>query len=55
MAISKYIVDAMDGTIEVQSEAGKGTEFHVILDLERAGRERVRDDPSQLEYVAGGR
>lgn len=36
MAISKYIVDAMDGTIEVQSEAGKGTEFHVILDLERA-------------------
>lgn len=36
MAISKYIVDAMGGTIEVQSEAGKGTEFHVILDLERA-------------------
>lgn len=36
MAISKYIVDAMDGTIEVQSEAGKGTEFHVTLDLERA-------------------
>lgn len=36
MAISKYIVDAMEGTIEVQSEAGKGTEFHVILDLEKA-------------------
>lgn len=36
MAISKYIVDAMEGTIEVHSEAGKGTEFHVTLDLEKA-------------------
>jgi signal transduction histidine kinase/DNA-binding response OmpR family regulator len=36
MAITKYIVDAMEGTIEVHSEQGKGTEFHVALDLERA-------------------
>ncbi len=36
MTISKYIVDAMEGTIEVHSEVGKGTEFHVILDLEKA-------------------
>lgn len=36
MAIVKYIVDAMGGTIEVKSEQGKGTEFHVTLDLERA-------------------
>ena len=36
MAITKYIVDAMGGTIEVHSELGKGSEFHVILDLERA-------------------
>ncbi len=36
MAITKYIVDAMDGTIEVKSEKGKGTEFHVIIDFERA-------------------
>ncbi len=36
MAITKYIVDAMEGTIEVQSEQGKGTEFHVILDMEKA-------------------
>ncbi len=36
MAITKYIVDAMDGTIDVESELGKGTEFHVTLDLERA-------------------
>ena len=36
MTISKYIVDAMEGTIEVHSEVRKGTEFHVILDLEKA-------------------
>ena len=36
MAITKYIVDAMGGTIEVNSELGKGSEFHVTLDLEKA-------------------
>ncbi len=36
MAITKFIVDAMGGTIELESEQGKGSEFHVILDLERA-------------------
>ncbi len=35
MAITKYIVDAMDGTIELQSEPNAGSQFHVILDLER--------------------
>lgn len=36
MAITKYIVDAMGGSIEVESQVGKGSEFHVILDLEKA-------------------
>ncbi len=36
MAITKYIVTAMNGTIHVESEPDKGTEFHVILDLEKA-------------------
>lgn len=36
MAITKYIVDAMGGTIGVESEPNQGTEFHVILDLEKA-------------------
>ncbi len=36
MAITKYIVDAMGGTIAVNSAPGKGTEFHVTLDLEKA-------------------
>lgn len=36
MAITKYIVDAMEGSIEVESEPGRGTEFHVTLELEKA-------------------
>lgn len=36
MAITKYIVDAMGGEIKVKSELGRGSEFHVILDLEKA-------------------
>ena len=36
MAITKYIVDAMGGAITVESELGKGSEFHVTLDLQRA-------------------
>ena len=36
MAITKYIVDAMGGTIEVSSEQGLGSEFHVTLDMEQA-------------------
>ena len=36
MAITKYIVDAMGGIIEVDSEPGQGTEFRLILDLEKA-------------------
>lgn len=36
MAITKYIVDMMGGTIEVESEQGKGSEFRVTLDLLRA-------------------
>lgn len=42
MAITKYIVDAMKGTIEVDSEQGKGTTFHVTVDLEKA-EEREED------------
>ncbi len=36
MAITKYIVDAMGGTIELHSEPGLGSEFHITLDLEKA-------------------
>lgn len=36
MAITKYIVDAMKGTIDLESKLGEGTKFHVTLDLEKA-------------------
>ena len=36
MAITKCIVDAMGGTISVRSEQGRGSEFQVVLDLEKA-------------------
>lgn len=36
MAITKYIVDAMNGTIEVDSEQGKGSEFRITIDMEKA-------------------
>ncbi len=42
MAITKYIVDAMEGDIQVKSSQGVGTEFCVTLDLERA--EEWEDD-----------
>lgn len=35
MAITKYIVDAMKGTIAVESEQGKGTTFHITVDFEK--------------------
>ena len=41
MAITKHIVDAMEGKISVQSEQGKGSEFHVVLDLKKAAEPKV--------------
>lgn len=45
MAITKHIVDLMDGTIELKSEIGKGSEFHVTLDLKCA---RVKEEDMML-------
>ena len=36
MAITKYIVDAMEGTIDIKSELDKGTEFVLTFDFEKA-------------------
>ena len=36
MTITKYIVDAMGGTIQLQSQVGKGTQFHLSFDFEKA-------------------
>lgn len=37
MAITKNIVDMLGGTIQVESEVGKGTEFTVMLECETSG------------------
>ena len=36
MAITKHILDAMGGTIEIESELGKGSEFRITVDLKKA-------------------
>ncbi len=36
MAITKFIVDEMEGSIDLDSKQGAGTEFHITLDLERS-------------------
>ncbi|MDE6750260.1 MAG: response regulator [Lachnospiraceae bacterium] len=36
LTITKHIVDAMGGTITVESEQGKGSHFHIVLDMEKA-------------------
>ncbi|MBR0451142.1 MAG: response regulator [Oscillospiraceae bacterium] len=40
LAITKQMVDLMGGTIDCQSEQGKGTTFTIILDLPIADRQR---------------
>ena len=53
MAITKYIIDAMKGEISVQSEQGKGSEFHVVLDLERAEAQQPAFPTPHAEGEAG--
>lgn len=36
MSITKHIVDLMEGTIELKSKLGEGSEFHITIDFERA-------------------
>ena len=57
MAITKFIVmDAMGGAIDVNSRQGEGTEFHVTLDLERAGvTERDAEKPAEQGRDLSGR
>ena len=48
LAITKQMVDLMGGTIDCQSEQGKGTTFTVVLDIPVADRQR---DDMQLEPI----
>ncbi len=53
LAITKQMVDLMGGTIECQSEMGKGTTFTVVLDIPSAERQReeMRLDPIDVLIV----
>ena len=46
LAITKQMVDLLGGTIDCESEQGKGTTFTVVLDIPEADRQR---DDMQLE------
>ncbi|MBQ3321547.1 MAG: response regulator, partial [Firmicutes bacterium] len=48
LAITKQMVDLLGGTIECQSERGKGTTFTIVLDIQEADRQR---EEMQLESV----
>lgn len=45
MAITKSIIDLMGGTIELTSELGKGSSFHVTLDLKKSD---IREEDMKL-------
>ena len=53
LAITKQMVELMDGTIECQSEQGKGTTFTVTLDIPVAERQReeMKLDPVDVLIV----
>ena len=53
LAITKQMVDLMGGTIDCQSEQGKGTTFTVILDIPVADRQRedMMLDPMDILIV----
>lgn len=52
MAIVKYIVDKMQGTIGIWSEPGKGTEFCVTLDLKKLQEQEDMSLPAWRILVA---
>ena len=53
LAITKQMVDLMGGTIDCQSEQGKGTTFTVVIDIPVADRQRddMRLDPIDVLVV----
>ena len=49
LAITKQMVDLLGGTIECQSEQGKGTTFTVVLDIPEAESQRADMQPGSAE------
>ena len=51
LSISKKLVDMMGGTIEIESEVGKGSRFSVYLNLEQGRSQEPSFFPSRLQGV----
>ena len=49
MSIVKQLVEKMEGTIEVQSEVGKGSTFTVTIPFEIAGESDIHTDDADLQ------
>jgi signal transduction histidine kinase/CheY-like chemotaxis protein len=54
LAITREIVTLMDGSIEVASEVGKGSRFHVVVKLERGDPQRLSGFGALDEPVRAG-
>ncbi|WP_300659104.1 hybrid sensor histidine kinase/response regulator [uncultured Acetatifactor sp.] len=44
LTITKHIIDAMGGTVTVKSRQGKGSHFHITLDMEKILPQKVLPD-----------
>ena len=51
MAITKQILDAMGGTIKVESELGKGTRFTFTIPMQMATQEQIEQSRKEAEKV----
>ncbi len=52
MTITKYIVDAMGGSIRVESEQGAGSDFFITIDMEKVRKEQELSLPGGKVLVA---
>lgn len=51
LAIVKNLTDLMDGTIEVESEVGKGTSFTIKLPIEIAESEKTEEKQQRVDTI----
>ncbi|MDP9432645.1 MAG: response regulator [Actinomycetota bacterium] len=55
LTITKRLVEAMTGSVQVESTVGRGSTFSVTVPLPRASQPLPRTDPARLEVLIGRR